>query len=161
MIPYIQVLSLSYILVPIHTTSLQRIKANGLGKEYLTVQIVKISIGLFLMFASVFMFDDAIYVAYSYFIAVFISTLIHLYVNKRLFKQSFTSQWVNISKIFLINTIMAIILLAMSPLDIWPYLSFFIKGLTGVIVYVLLSKYMNVPIYPQLKSVIIKLIRKK
>lgn len=161
MIPYIQVLALSYILVPIHTTSLQRIKANGLGKEYLIVQIIKISIGLILMFASVILFDDAIYVAYSYFIAVFVSTLIHLFVNKHLFKQTYTSQWKDISIILGVNIVVALLLLLMSPLDKWPFLSFFVKGIMGVLSYVLLSKMMNVPIYSQLKSVIIKFISKK
>lgn len=161
MIPYIQVLSLSYILVPIHTTSLQRIKANGLGKAYLIIQIIKISIGLLLMFASVYLFDDAIYVAYSYLAAVFINTIIHYIVNKKLFNQSYKSQWEDIYKIANINAIMAIVLLFMSSLDAYPLLSFCAKTTVGFALYVLLSKCMNVPIYPQLKSLIIKSINKK
>ena len=113
------------------------------------------------MFASVYLFDDAIYVAYSYLAAVFINTIIHYIVNKKLFNQSYKSQWEDIYKIANINAIMAIVLLFMSSLDAYPLLSFCAKTTVGFALYVLLSKCMNVPIYPQLKSLIIKSINKK
>ena len=152
MIPYIQVLALSYAFVPIHTTSLQRIKANAMGKEYLMIQVVKIAIGLGLMFASVIMYDDAIYVAYSYLLSCFFNTLIHFIANKYYFEQTIASQLKDMSQILYINLFLAITLFLAHPLDEWPWVSLIIKGLLGLIIYLLLSNFMKIPIYSQLKS---------
>lgn len=159
MIPYIQVLALSYILVPIQTTSLQRIKANGLGKVYLTIQITKISIGLTLMFVAVAMFDDAIYVAYSFLLTSVINTGVHLYANKKLFLQTIMSQLSDVTLIGFLNILLVVGLLFAKPLDTYPYLALGVKGFVGIIFYVLLSEKLNIPVYPQIKKVFLSRIK--
>ena len=156
MIPYIQVLALSYAFVPIHTTSLQRIKANGMGKEYLMIQVLKITIGLGLMFASVVLYDDAIYVAYSYLISCFINTIIHFVANKNYFGQSIFSQLKDISKIININILMAIALFLAFPLDKWPWVSLIVKSFLGISIYAILSNHIKYPIYCQLRNIALK-----
>lgn len=160
MIPYIQVLALSYILVPIQTTSLQRIKANGLGKYYLIIQVIKISIGLALMFAAVAMYDDAIYVAYSYLLTSVINTGVHFIANKKLFQQTIMSQLIDVSKIGLLNILLVAGLLFATPLDIYPYLALGVKGLIAILLYILFSEKLHIPVYPQIKTIFLSRIKK-
>lgn len=161
MIPYVQVLALSFILIPIQTTSLQRIMAAGKGKEYLIIQITKISIGLVLMFGAVIFFDDAIFVAYSSLLSSIINTVIHFGANKLLFQQSITSQFGDISKIGLINIILVAALLLINPADKLPYLSLPVKIVACFAIYVALCECLKSPVYPQIKRLTINIVKTK
>ena len=161
MIPYVQVLALSFILIPIQTTSLQRIMAAGKGRIYLIIQISKISIGLLLMFGAVIWFDDAIFVAYSTLLSSVVNTIIHFCANKRLFDQTISSQLNEVSRIAIINTLLVCLLLLLTPIDSMPILSLSVKLILGLVLYIVLCECLNSPVYPQLKRLSINIVKAK
>lgn len=158
MVPYIQVLALSYILVPIQTTSLQRIKAMGYGRAYLVIQVIKISIVLSLIFYVLYTYDSAIYVAYSYLVASFISTGVHLIANKQLFNTGYRLQIRRLWKIFFASGITAVALFLFNLIKLPSLLNLFLNGVICCVFYLGTAYLIKLPVLGQF-SIIIKKVK--
>lgn len=107
-VPYLKILSLSYMLWPIHTVNLQAINALGRSDIFLKLEILKNIVGVIIM---LIFFRYGLYImTIGVVLNSLISSMINSYPNKILLDYGYFEQIKDILSIFLISIIMGMVL---------------------------------------------------
>ena len=101
-VPYMQVLCLSFMLWPIHTSNLQVINAIGRSDVYLKLELMKKLLGVVILIMSVVFFDDLIYVVFGSLVAGVVGVFMNASPCKKLLDYSIAEQAKDCLPIFLI-----------------------------------------------------------
>lgn len=149
-VPFIQICAFTYMLMPIHTTNLQAIKAMGYSNIILKLEIIRKILELSVLIFSVRLGVYAI--AIGEVVTTIISLGINLYPNKKLINYGVKEQMKDITPSFFNSVIMAVIVYSLKFLSINVILKLIIQILTGVIVYITLSNIFNVSTIKYLSS---------
>lgn len=133
-VPYLQIMCFSYMLWPIHTANLQAINAMGRSDIFLKLEVVKIAVGVIVLFISL-PFGILVMVAFKPVVS-FISSFINAYPNKKLLNYSFMEQWKDIFPSFILALIMGATVYAVQLLGFNVWATLFIQVGVGVVIYV-------------------------
>jgi O-antigen/teichoic acid export membrane protein len=90
-VPFLQIFCIVYAFMPIHTANLQAINALGRSDIFLKLEIIKKTMGLFILAITVFYGVYAI--ALGQVLSGIISSFINAYPNKKLLNYSYNEQW--------------------------------------------------------------------
>lgn len=136
-VPYVQILSLSYALYPIHTANLQAITAVGRSDILLILEIIKvvISIGLLL----ILMPHGVFAIAVGTFIASILSSFLNAYPNKHLLEYSYKDQIKDVGSSILITIVMALFVYPIKLFIFSDYMLLVVQIVLGALIYLLLS----------------------
>lgn len=137
-IPFLQVFCVSYMLMPIHTANLQAINAMGRTDIFLRLEVIKKTIGLLILWISIFFGVHAI--ALGQIFSSIISSFINAYPNKRLLNYSYKEQIFDIMPSLLISLAMGGIVYLFNFLTIQAWQILFLQIFLGTIIYFLLAK---------------------
>lgn len=141
-VPFLQIFSISYALIPIHTANLQAINAMGRSDIFLKLEMIKKVIGLIILAISL---PFGIYaIAIGQVISGIFATFVNAYPNKRLLKYSYKEQIIDIMPSFFIALIMGSIVYTFNYLDMAEWQIFMLQVCVGIIVYVGLSKLFKI-----------------
>ncbi len=91
-VPYLQILAVYYLFMPIHTISSQAITAIGRSDMHLMLQTIKILIGLTALIIAIIYFESPVVIALGALCATIINTCIHIFINKKMFLYRYTEQ---------------------------------------------------------------------
>ncbi len=136
-VPFLQIFSISYALMPIHTANLQSLNAMGRSDIFLKLEIIKKVIGIFILFISMHFGIYAI--AFGMLISGLISSFINAYPNKKLLNYGYFEQIRDIMPSLSISIVMGIAVYTLNSLDIIAWKMLIFQVITGVIVYVSLA----------------------
>lgn len=138
---YLQILSLSFVTAPVEIENLQAIKALGRSDIVLKLEIIKRSVGIVLLIASVPFGVEAI--AISLLISNLISAVLNAYPNRKLLGYGYRQQLMDVLPSFMMSAVMYGAVWAVSRLMLLPMVMLFVQIVAGAVVYVLLSVTMK------------------
>lgn len=135
---FLRVFCVSYAFWPIHTANLNAIKALGRSDMFLKLEIIKKTVGLVLLFATVFISVEAL--AVSLLLSSVLSQLINSYPNKKLLGYSYSDQIKDILPNIGLSVAMGAVVYAIQFIGLNDILTLMIQVVSGIVVYIALSK---------------------
>ncbi len=148
-VPFMQLLCISYSFYPLHTVNLQTINALGRSDIFLKLEVIKKTIGIFVLCIS---FTLGIYymVASQAFISI-LSSFINAKPNKQLLNYSFREQIKDIFPAFLSASVMSLaIILVNLTIDGFIYIKLPFDIAMGIVIYLSMSKLLKINEFNQI-----------
>lgn len=136
-VPFLQIYCASYALMPIQTANLQAIKALGYSNIFLRLEIIKKTIGLAILFISIYYGVYAI--AWGVFLSNLISTVINVYPNIKLLSYSLAEQIKDIVSPLLLSLVMGIAVYSIKFINLPIWLLLILQVVMGMTIYFFLA----------------------
>ena len=153
-VPYLRLFCLSYGFWPIHTANLQAINAMGRSDLFLKLEIIKKTIGICVLLVTLRMGPFAI--AFGLVITGILSTIINGWPNKELLHYSLKEQFSDLLPSMFIAAIMGACIYPISFIRLPDIIILILQVITGMIMYLFISKATNNSSYDYLINGIIK-----
>ncbi|MFW6015263.1 MAG: lipopolysaccharide biosynthesis protein [bacterium] len=134
-VPFLQILSIYYLFMPIHAISSQAVNAIGRSDIHLKVQTTKIIIGLVLLVIAVVFFDTALIIAIGVVASALINTVIHININKKLFYYSYLEQIKDLLQPLFLALLMGIFVYLIQYLKLPMIVILILQITVGAIIY--------------------------
>lgn len=158
-VPFLQIFSISYALIPIHTANLQAINAMGRSDIFLKLEIIKKVIGLTILAISI---PFGVYaIAIGQVISGVIATFVNAYPNKRLLKYSYKEQIMDIMPSFFIALVMGGVVYTFNYLNIAEWQILLLQIFAGVGIYISLARIFKIESFGHLIATIKQLYKNK
>lgn len=158
-VPFLQIFSISYALIPIHTANLQAINAMGRSDIFLKLEMIKKVIGLTILGISI---PFGVYaIAIGQVISGIIATFVNAYPNKQLLEYSYKEQLLDIIPSFLIALMMGVIVYTFNYLNIVKWQMLMLQVCAGIIIYLGLSKAFKIESFGYLITTIKQVIKSR
>ena len=156
-VPFLQIFSISYALIPIHTANLQAINAMGRSDIFLKLEVIKKIMGLIILGISL---PFGVYaIALGQVVSGFVSTFINAYPNKQLLDYSYKEQWIDIMPSLLISIVMGAIVYSINFLSISAWQILILQIISGAIMYILLAKMFKIESFSYLVATMKQLMK--
>lgn len=152
---FIQIACMTYALWPIHTANLQAINALGRSDIFLRLEIIKKTIGIIILLATVKF--GVVNMALGGILTGIISTGINSFPNKKLLEYSFKEQMLDILPSFILSVIMGLVIYPLKFVIINPFILIFLQLTFGIIIYVVLSIIFKIETYDYLKRTLLSI----
>lgn len=151
-VPFLQIFSISYALIPIHTANLQAINAMGRSDIFLKLELIKKVIGLTILVVSIPLGVYAI--AIGQVVSGITATFINAYPNKQLLNYSYNEQLMDIMPSFFIALIMGGVVYTFNYLNISEGLILVLQVFAGMVIYLGLAKIFKIESFGYLVNTI-------
>lgn len=150
--PYMIIFCITYMFYPIHTANLNAIKAVGRSDLFLKLEIIKKLVGLSVTLIT--MWFGVKVMAYSLLFTSVTSQIINSWPNKKLLQYGYLEQLKDIMPGILIATCMGCIVALVNLVSISYILKLLIQIPLGIIIYIVLSKFLKVDSYEYILNII-------
>ena len=144
-VPYLQLACVIYAVQPITSCNLQAVKAIGRSDLYLTLDIIKIGLGLLSLIISAVAFKTPMAIAAVSAIYAPIQLMINIIPNKKLLDYSIQEQIQDIAVPFIMSVIMFIVVHTIGFLNIRLLTKFLLQIVVGVCIYICLGIVFRAP----------------
>ncbi len=151
-VPYLQILSISYLFYPIHTANLNAIKAVGRSDIFLKLEVIKKVIGTIVLFISIRI--SVIALAISALLMTALSIVINAWPNKKILAYSIRAQLSDISTNLIPALIMGVLVYTVGLIAIPSVIKLIIQVITGITIYLALSILLKNPSFVYLLNVL-------
>lgn len=132
-VPFLQISCATFALMPIHTANLQAINALGRSDVFLKLEIIKLTVGLMILWVSV---SYGIYaIAFGLFISSVISAFINAFPNLKLLNYSYFQQLKDIMPVLLLSFFMGLVIWLTSLLSLPPLIEVVFQTFIGGVFY--------------------------
>ncbi|MCR4661443.1 MAG: lipopolysaccharide biosynthesis protein [Clostridia bacterium] len=149
-VPFLQIMCISYVFYPIHTANLNSIQALGHSGYFLTLEIIKKTLGVTLLVIS--MWFGPFWIAVSMMTTSIISVFINSYPNRKLLNYNYLQQIVDILPTLAISIIMGGLVYSLSFIPLHYLVVLTIQVLSGITIYFILSVVFKNESYIYLKN---------
>ncbi len=160
-VPYLQILCLANLFQPMHSANLQAIKAIGRSDVTLKLEIVKKTYSIIILILSIVLFNDPFVVAIGFVLSTFISVIVNAIPNKKLLDYGFIEQLKDIFPHILITAIMSGFVYVLGLIQLPIILSLGVQVISGIIIYIGISKLFNIESLKFVKKMIIDVVGTK
>lgn len=158
-VPFLQIFSISYALIPIHTANLQAINAMGRSDVFLKLEMIKKALGIVILGISI---PFGVYaIAIGQVASGIISTFVNAYPNKQLIKYSYKEQLMDIMPSFVIAIIMGGVIYTFNFLKVTELQILVLQIFGGAAVYIGLAKMLKIESFGYLINTIKEIMKKK
>jgi O-antigen/teichoic acid export membrane protein len=158
-VPFLQMFCISYALWPIHTANLQAINAMGRSDIFLRLEIIKKTIGILILMLSL---PFGVYaLTLGQVLASVISSIVNARPNKKLLGYGYIDQIKDIYPSFLLSLVMGSVTYSLLFLPFSPLYTMVLQIVSGLAVYIILSKVFKLECYGYLKDAILSLVKSK
>lgn len=113
-VPFIQIFSIYYIFVPVHTVNLQAIKALGRSDLFLKLELIKRFYGVSILLLMLAIFDTVTSIALGMIAQTLISCIVNSFPNKKLISYGYFEQFKDIIPNIGISAMMGIFVFTIS-----------------------------------------------
>lgn len=131
---YLRIFCITYSFYPIHTANLNAIKAVGRSDLFLKLEIVKKTVGLAALFATMFISVEAM--AYSLLATTLLSQVINAWPNKKLLGYSYLEQVKDMLPQMALSCVMGAAVYAINFLNLGDVVTLLIQVPLGALIYV-------------------------
>jgi len=142
-VPFLQIYCLIYAFWPIHTANLSAIKAMGKSNVFLKLEIVKKTLGLGILIATIIILKTPIGIAMGGAITAIISSFINAYPNKKLLDYSYFEQLWDILPSLILSIVMFFIVYSLAALKLAPMILLVIQIISGTLIYFISAKLLH------------------
>ncbi|MBQ6794543.1 MAG: lipopolysaccharide biosynthesis protein [Clostridia bacterium] len=157
-VPYMCIFCISYMFHPIHTANLNAIKAMGRSDLFLKLEIVKKTVGVILLLAT--MWQGVFAMACSLLVTTFTSQIINSWPNRKLMNYGYLEQLKDILPSILLAVFMGACVSLVTLLGMPDLITLIIQVILGVIIYVAASVIFKFEIFTYLLNMIKPLFEK-
>lgn len=158
-VPYMRLACIAYAFIPINSTNLQSIKALGRSDIFLKIEIVKKTLGIFMIFVT--MFHSVFAIACSNVIINILAIFINSYPNKKLMKYGVKEQIVDVSPYLIASVVMSVIVYMVTYLNLGDLVTIILQFVVGAVVYCLISHFCEFEPYNMMIDVLKKIMFNK
>lgn len=159
-VPYLQLMCIYYMCIPISSVIYQGIKAIGASHIIFRLESAKKGIGIILLVGTVIAFKEPISIAYSVLISMLLSTILDIVVANQYLSYSFYELFKDNIKILIINFLMLIVIVSLQKFNFGYVATLAIQVLLGILIYIVLSRITKVREYEQAKELIKRKLKK-
>lgn len=138
-VPYLQLFCVVSMLFPLQTANLQAINAIGRSDTYLKLMTIKRVLGVFILIASVFVYDSPFAVVIAAIIIEVVAILVNVPSNIKLLDYHFGEQLKDILPNLAISLIAGIVSYLGTYLELNYALTMLIQGFVFVLIYLVIS----------------------
>lgn len=158
-VPFLQIFSISYALIPIHTANLQAINAMGRSDIFLKLEMIKKAIGLVILGISI---PFGVYaIAIGQVVSGIIATFVNAYPNKQLLNYSYKEQLMDIMPSFFIALVMGGVVYTFNYLSISEGQILVLQVCAGMAIYIGLTRIFKIESFGYLIKTIKELKKKR
>lgn len=158
-VPFLQIFSISYALIPIQTANLQAINAMGRSDIFLKLEMIKKVIGLTILGISI---PFGVYaIAIGQVVSGIIATFVNAYPNKQLLKYSYKEQIMDIMPSFFIALIMGGVVYTFNYLSISEGQILALQVCAGIAIYIGVARIFKIESFGYLTKTIKELLHRK
>ncbi|WP_051910458.1 lipopolysaccharide biosynthesis protein [Carnobacterium pleistocenium] len=154
-VEYIQIFSIYFIFIPIHTINLQVIKAIGRSDLFLKLEIIKRTYGLLILFITVFFFNSVTTIALGMVLQTLISCFVNASPNKKILKYGYIQQMRDIVPNLVVSFVMGICVYSINLLNLNLIQLLLLQVIVGAITYILISYMFRLDSFKYLSSIIL------
>jgi len=140
-VPYMQILCISYMFWPIHTSNLQAINAQGRSDLFLKLELIKKISGITLLLVSLPLGIIAILIFKT--VNELICAILNSSPNRKLLSYGFGHQILDMLPSFICSAVMAAVAMLLMLTGLTGILLILLQIIVGIIVYVVLSYFIN------------------
>ena len=159
-VPFLRIISITYLFMPMHKANLQAIKALGRSDIILRLEYFKKGFGIIALFLAVLIFKTPIAVAWSLLISTLFNSVVNAYPNIKLLNYTIREQFSDLLPNFGAAIIMACFVWGAHIIPSPPIMTLVIQICIGAIVYVIISQIFHMESYYYVKSFVISLFNK-
>ncbi|NLB63514.1 MAG: lipopolysaccharide biosynthesis protein [Fibrobacter sp.] len=156
---FVQIFSLSYVLMPIHTANLQAINALGRSDIFLRLEVIKKVVGITVLIITVPISIEAM--AWGAAVNGVICSFINAHPNKKLLNYGYFEQIKDLLPGFILATFMGGGVYLLNYLELSDLLTLILQGFVGVTIYIVMAKLFKIESLGYFKSKFIELINKR
>lgn len=138
-VPYLRIISITYLFMPLHKANLQAIKALGRIDIILKMEIIKKTFGVLIVLIATFIFRSPIAVAWSFFVGTLFNAVVNARPNSKLLNYKLSDQLKDMLVSFGNALIMGVIVYCIGLLFTNTIVKFFVQVIVGAISYLLLA----------------------
>lgn len=149
-VPFLQIFCMAYALWPIHTANLQVINALGRSDIFLKLEIIKKTIGLFILAVTIFYGVYA--VAFGQVLFGIISTFINAHPNKQLLGYSYKEQWSDVMPSVLLSLIMGAVVYCFKWWGLLALTTLVVQVCVGIILYIGIARMIRLECFNYLAT---------
>jgi O-antigen/teichoic acid export membrane protein len=132
-VPFLQISCATFALMPIHTANLQAVNALGRSDVFLKLEIIKLIVGLTILWVSI---SYGIYaIALGLFLSSILSTFINAYPNLKLLNYSYSQQMKDIIPSLLLAITMGVVIYMLSIFNLPGPIEMLIQTIIGGLFY--------------------------
>lgn len=158
-VPFLRIFCFTYAFYPIHTANLNATKAMGRSDMFLKMEIIKKVVGMTVLLTT--MWFGVMAMAYSLLFTTITSQIINSWPNKKLLDYSYLEQLKDISPSLIASVLMGVFLYLIQFLGLSNILTLFIQVVSGVVIYIALSKFFHIESFNYILYVVKKIIKKE
>lgn len=151
-VPFLRIFCIYYMFYPIHTANLNAIRAMGRSDIFLKLEIEKKVVDMILLLSSMWFGVTAI--AYSLLVSSVLSQVINSYPNKSLLHYGYMKQVKDILPSIVVAVVMGIIISFITCFHLPEVIQIFIQIPVGILVYILLSKWLHFEAYEYFMKIV-------
>lgn len=151
-VSFLQISCITLAVYPIHTANLQAINALGRSDIFLKLEIIKKIVGMMLLIVGI---PFGVYaMVWLKALSSLISTVINAFPNRRLLDYSYGEQIKDLIPSIGISAVMGVCVLGIELLHLDVFLTIIIQIILGVLIYVGLSKILNLECFLYLLNIL-------
>ncbi len=158
MVPYMQLLCLSYLFWMVHAANLQVIQATGRSDIFLMIEVIKQISSLIIVVVGIRY--GVMVLLTAYLVHSLLSFFINAYPNKQLANYGCMEQLKDLTPIILLNTVMGCTVYVLTFLDLNDLLLLALQVVTGVSIYLLGSILFKIESFRYLLSTVKEVLKK-
>lgn len=156
---YLRVFCITYAFYPIHTANLNAIKAIGRSDLFLVLEIIKKSVGILSMLATMWISVEAM--AYSLLFVSIVSQFINSWPNRKLLGYSYFEQMKDILPSILLSLVSCLCIIPFNFVVMPKILKLIIQVIIASVVYITLSKAFRMEALEYVMNIVKGLKKKK
>lgn len=156
---YLRVFCITYAFYPIHTANLNAIKAIGRSDLFLVLEIIKKSVGILSMLATMWISVEAM--AYSLLFVSVVSQFINSWPNRKLLGYSYLEQMKDILPSILLSLISCFCIIPFNFVVMPKILKLIIQVIIASVIYITLSKVFRMEAFEYVMNIVKGLKKKK
>ena len=149
-VPFLQIYCITHAIMPIYTANLEAIKALGFSGTLLRLEFIKKTLGLAVLFITVFLGVYAI--AWGVAICGLIGTFINSYPNKKVLGYGFKEQLGDVLPSLLLSAIMGVSVYCLTFIGLTAWATLTLQICLGGILYVAMAKVLRLECYAYLQG---------
>lgn len=158
-VPYLRVFCFTYAFYPIHTANLNAIKAMGRSDLFLTLEIIKKTIGMAILLTA--MWFGVKVIAYSLLLSALISSFVNSFPNKKLLGYNYLEQIGDILPSVLLSAVMGAIVACVHFIGLADIFTLAIQVTVGATVYIFGAKLCKLESFEYVVNLLKKFIKKE
>ncbi|MBO4392069.1 MAG: polysaccharide biosynthesis C-terminal domain-containing protein, partial [Clostridia bacterium] len=160
-VPFLQILSVTYLFMPMHKANLQAIKAIGRSDIILRLEYIKKAFGILIVIIATFVFRSTIAIAWTFLISTVFNAVVNAFPNKKLLGYTIIEQFSDILPNFGAAALMGALVWCVNLIGLSPLVTLLIQIPLGVLLYLAISIIFHMESFYYIKGFIMGFLRKK